>query len=641
MVTPPPVMSLSQWADAKRVLSPESNPAEYGQWHTSRAEYQRGIMDAISTDGIYKVVFLKSARTGATSILENIIGFHIDYDPCPMLMVQPTVEDARDWSKDNLTPMLRDTPCLQNKVSESKARNSDNTIQHKIFPGGYIKMVGANSPRGFRRVTVRVLLFDELDGAPASAGSEGAPLYLAERRTATVWNRKIMVASTPTVAGVSPIEYEYSHSNQCHFYVPCPVCGVFQVLVFSPSSVFAKPTNGTIISPEAKGFLKFDPDNCTWAHYVCGDCRAELTESDKYRMVPKGQWRPLRPDVTTIAGFHICELYSTFNTTWLGLAQDFLTAKRQREALRVFTNTRLGETFEEAEAFTMSDAAMSERAESYTTLPPKCLLLTAGVDVQADRVECAVWGWGKDMERWLVEYTILVGSPNDRAVFGRLDELLLNKYPHASGATLPITCTFIDSGYATTEVYRFVATRGRGRVFATKGYSGSRAIIGKHWKDKRTGAIGFVIGVDEAKAKVYDALKNPKPQLPDTDPWPGYIHFNRHATPEFFRQLTSERLVTRWKKGFPVRQWELPSNKRNEALDTTVMAYCVVEFLKPNWTRLASKLKKKSQDAGAPEDGADQATTSAPSASTGSDIPRVQQKKRHRPRRHGGWNIMG
>jgi phage terminase large subunit GpA-like protein len=632
---PPPAMTLSQWADAKRYISRESSPNSYGQWSTARAEYLRSIHDAISDDAVRKVVWMKAAGLGATSTLENIIGYHIDYDPCNILMVQPTVTHAQEWSKDSLAPLLRDTRCLQGKVIEAKTRNSANTILHKQFPGGWIKVVGANSPAGFRRITIRVLLFDELDSAPFSAGSEGAPLFLAERRLRDLWNRKIVVVSTPTVTGASAIEYEYRFSSQEHYYVPCQKCGAMQVLVFSPSSPFSKPTNGEIVSPQAKGYLKFDSDNCTWAGYLCGDCGYIHAEHEKYRMVAAGQWKPLNPSVTETRGFHNNELYSTLGATWLKLAQDFLVAKHQRQALKVFTNTRLAETFEDAEAFTVSDAALAERIERYPPLPKNCLVLTAGVDVQADRVECAVWGWGLEEERWLVDYAILIGSPLDRLTMEKLDNFISGSWKHESGATLPISCCFIDAGYAAnTAVYKFVAPRMRRGVYAVLGRSGKRPLVSsKYYRDKRTGAISLTLGVDEAKLRLLQSLHNPRPDLVTDKPWPGYVHFNAAATSEFFRQLTAEKLVTKWKQGMPIQVWDLPPHKRNEALDASVYAYCAVEFLRPSWRKLAAKLAavKESIDA-SPSGGETQRAEPA---------PQVKPQLRRRPPRFGSWNVNG
>jgi phage terminase large subunit GpA-like protein len=658
LVKPPPLFTLSEWADAKRIISPESNPVEQGAWRTSRAEYQRGIMDMISSgiipqtvrdlkgqvlqkaDGTpllvnpWKVVLMKSSRTGFTSILENATGYSIDYDPGNIMMVQPTVEDAREWSKDSLSALLRDTPCLQGKVREARMKDSGNTILHKSFPGGYIRVIGANSPRGFRRVTIRHLFFDELDGAPLSAGTEGDPLSLAERRTATVWNRKVVVGSSPTIAGISPIEYQYCNSNQMHFFVPCPHCRHYQVLLFSQKSLFARPSyrladNKLMVGGLGTGFLKFDPDNCTWAHYVCESCSAEIEEASKSGMVAAGQWRAAVPDVTDVAGFHINELYSSFNTTWKDLARDFLVANQQVQTLRVFMNTRVGEVFEEADALTISDDILLRRVEPYENVPEGAYLLTAGVDVQGDRIEVVVWAWGDGDESWLIEHAVLAGSPHERFAWDNLDQYLKKEFSHARGTierpvNLSIRCAFVDSSAYTTDVYRFTAPRESRGIFSVKGHQGPRPLFKPSGRDRRTHAALFILGVDDAKQKIYDRLAKHLPEEHRAGmPVPGYMHLNKHATLNFLQQLTSEKRVRKVTKKGVSLIWELPAGRRNEALDMAVYALCAMELMRPVWPTVKRNFEKRL------------ASIAAGSPST----PELEAEERQRivRRRRSGW----
>jgi len=568
----------------------------------------------------WKIVEMKSGRTGFTSILENAIGYHMDEDPCPIMMVQPTVEDGREWSKDSLNALLRDTPCLQNKIKSSSGREAGNTILHKLFPGGSIRVVGANSPRGFRRVTIRLLLFDELDGAPLSAGDEGDPLTLAERRTATVRNRKIVVGSTPTVRNVSRIESQYANSNQGHYYVPCPRCKHFQMLVFSPKSIFATDSyrvgdplgDAIMIGNLARGYLKFDKANCTWAHYVCENCNAEIDEKDKQPMVRVGQWRFARPEEQHIAGFHISEMYSSFNTTWLRLALDFLVAHQQRETLRVYINTRTGETFQDVDALSISDNVLMGRRENYENIVPNgAYLLTAAADVHIDRIEVLVYAWGDGDESWLIEHVIIPGSPHQNETWERLDEYSKKQFKHARSTdqvplSLPIRCMFVDSGAYTTDVYRFTAPREARGIFSTKGFSGKRPLVKASGRDKKTHALLLILGADDAKTKIYDRLsmKRPEEWKPGT-PLPGYIHLPYTVTSSFCQQLTAENKVRKWKGAAIVYVWELPSGRDNHTLDMTYMSLCAMELMRPVWGKwkasFESKLHKLQEQAERPE----------------------------------------
>jgi len=226
---PPPRLTVSQWADQHRKLSPEAS-AEPGQWDTSRAEFQRGIMDAVSDPLIEEVVVMKSAQVGWTEIINNIAGYFIDQDPAPIMVMQPTLEMAEGWSTDRLAPMVRDSPRLAAKIADAKSRDSGNKLLQKRFPGGQLVIVGANSPASLASRPMRVILADEVDRYPASAGVEGDPLTLAYKRTNNFWNRRKLAGSTPTIAGSSRIEAKFDESDKRFFFVPCPHCDEHQVL---------------------------------------------------------------------------------------------------------------------------------------------------------------------------------------------------------------------------------------------------------------------------------------------------------------------------------------------------------------------------------------------------------------------------
>jgi phage terminase large subunit GpA-like protein len=222
---PPPTLTVSEWADRERYLSPEAS-AEPGRWDTARAEYLRGVMVAISDPTVTRVVVVKGSQVGYTECLGNIIGFHVDQDPAPILVVVPTVEMAEAWSKDRLAPMIRDTPYLAGKVQSPLTRDSGNTLRQKVFAGGRLAIVGANSPAGLASRPVRIVVADEVDRFPVSAGSEGDPLALASKRQGTFWNRKTLIGSTPALRETSVVWREWLASDMRRYQVPCPLAAM-------------------------------------------------------------------------------------------------------------------------------------------------------------------------------------------------------------------------------------------------------------------------------------------------------------------------------------------------------------------------------------------------------------------------------
>jgi len=328
---PPPELTISDWADQNRRLSSEAS-AEPGQWRTSRAEYQRGIMDAISDANVETVVIISAAQCGKTEAQLCAVGYHIDQDPAPIMVVMPTERDAETWSKDRFSPMARDTPCLTGKIADPKSRDGNNKILHKRFPGGHLTIVGANAPSGLASRPIRLLMCDEVDRYPFSAGAEGDPVNLAKKRTVTFWNRKIVLVSTPTNKDASRIETAYEESDQRQYHVPCPECGTEQVLVW-PQVQWEKNADGTHRPETAK--------------YHCVHCDAAWRDEVRWAVVRKGHWQANEP-FAGIAGFHLNEIYSP----WVRLeamVKAFLSARAGGdEAMKTFVNTSLGESWVES-----------------------------------------------------------------------------------------------------------------------------------------------------------------------------------------------------------------------------------------------------------------------------------------------------
>ena len=565
---PPPKLSLSEWSDEHAVLSAES-AAEAGRWKT--LSYQRGIMDAFTDPTVEMVVWMKSARVGATKIFNNLIGYHVHQDPCPMMVVQPTVEDAEGYSKDEIAPMIRDTPVLSKLISEPKAKDGSNTILLKQFPGGTLQMVGANSARGFRRVSRRVVLFDEVDGYPAST-PEGDQIKLGIKRSEYYWNRKIGIASTPTTKDFSRVERWFLLSDQRRYFVPCPECGHMQYLRWQQ--------------------MKWEKDKPETAAYECENCATLIPHKQKRWMVDRGEWRATAESKQPgLVGFHLWAGYSySPNASWEQLAREFLEVKNDRDQLRTFINTALGETFEEDFANKLSAEGLMARRDQYAPgmCPTGVLVLTAGVDTQDDRLEVSIWGWGKGEEAWLIWHQVLYGDPSLPEVWEQLDQILNAEWELQSGGTLKIRQMAVDSGgHYSHSVYMYARERQAKGVIATKGSSRrDQAVINKgspvdiNWKGralKRSGKV-YSVGTDTVKTTLYGRLRHNKAGS-------GYIHFHEACDEEYFAQLTAERQQLRSSKGFVVKEWVKKSGDRNEALDCFVYAFAALQLLLRRYDR--------------------------------------------------------
>ena len=556
VVKPPPALTVSEWADRERMLSAEAS-LEMGRWMTSRAEYQRGIMDAVSDPSVRQVVAMTSAQIGKSEILLNIVGYFVDQDPSPILMVQPTVEMAEAFSKDRVAPMLRDTPALRGKVADPRSRDSGNTTTHKRFAGGHLTLVGSNAPSALASRPCRVILADEVSRFPPSAGSEGDPVSLAIKRSATFWNRVVCLTSTPTYVG-DRIHTAYQQSDQRKFLVPCRHCGHEQELAWER--------------------VVYDAARPQQAAYGCDGCGAVWSEGDRLHAVQRGRWAATAP-FTGVAGFHLSELYSPWRTIG-DIAVDFEAAKGNPEMHRVWWNTSLGLPFEEV-GEKADQSSLMARMETYDAeVPAGVLALTAGIDVQGDRLELEVVGWGEGEESWSLDYEILPGVPAQPEVWQDLADYLERVYLDAAGARYTVQAAGIDTGYLVRKVYEFcAATRGR-YVWPLKGRAGAWPVVetGTH-RAKRIAAQAakgrfrpHLVGVDEAKLILYRRISRV------TKPGPGYVHVPAGRPQEWFDQLAAEQLVTRQNGG---REWQ-KIRPRNEALDCRVYAYAALKLLYPS-----------------------------------------------------------
>jgi phage terminase large subunit GpA-like protein len=612
------------------MLSPESSP-EPGRWNTERTPYLRDIMDALNDARVETIVFIKSSQVGASESLLNMMGYLIDYDTCPVLSILPTLQLAMDFSKDRLAAMIRDTPALRGKVSDAKSRDGDNTKLRKKFPGGYIVLAGANSPSSLASRPIRVVLCDEVDRYPVSAGAEGDPVKLAKKRTTTFWNRKEVLTSTPTIKGASRIEDAYELSDKRRFFVPCPQCGHRQHLRWPQ----VKWDSKAVVKIEgSKGVTLKTP-----AWYECEKCNSRIEERQKLGMLKVGAWVAEHPEVRKTAGFHINELYSPW-VTWTNVVEGFLEAKEHPEKLRVWVNTSLGETFEIRGEDGPEWRRLYDRREPYPVgiVPAEASLLTGAADVQKDRIEVQLMAWSR-RESWVVDYIVIVGDTFSEAPWRDLDALLARQWTHASGGSVSVKTFAIDTGYNTNRVYEWVRGKNPRQVMAIKGRDdtptpvGTPRLMDVNIRGKKIfrGVRLWPVGVSVLKSELYGRLKMQKPT--DTDlkefGYPkDYIHFPQ-LTEEFFRGLVAEQFVAKkTRTGHVEFEW-VKTYPRNEPLDLTVYNMAAFHALGAHrWKEDRWRMEESAAGACAPTDMAattvivSQPSVAAPTAAPAKHAPR-------------------
>ncbi|MBF0339479.1 MAG: phage terminase large subunit family protein [Magnetococcales bacterium] len=555
---PTPRMTVSEWADRNRVLSSVS-AKEPGLWRTDRTPYLREIMDCLSESSPHqKVVVMMASQLGKTEVGLNWIGSIIDLTPGPILMVQPTLGTAEKYSKQRLTPMIETSPVLKGLVSDSRSRDSGNTMLLKEFRGGILSIVGSNSSASLSSMPVRFVFLDEIDRFEGDVDGQGDPVGLALRRTNTFGNsKKILLTSTPTIKGFSRIEKAFEESDQRYYWVPCPFCNALQILEWAQ--------------------IRFAQGQRHLAHYVCVHCEAEIQEFHKTKMLLHGRWIASSPGIRKAAGFHLNGLYCPLGwNSWGDIAVEHGEKHRDPFQLKEWINTVLAQSWEETAEKLDSEGLMARREDFGPTLPAGVVLITVGVDVQDNRFEIEFVGWGRDEESWSIDYRVLYGDPTSPTIWNDLDVLLQRTFPHARQLPdLRIRAAAIDSGgHHAQGVYLFCKARQAGRIWPIKGVGGPGKLI---WpKVGRTNNKArvplFAIGVDTAKEAIYARLRI-------QEPGPGYCHFPKERDAEWFRQLTAEKVATRYIKGRQVREWHKKDGDRNEALDCRVYALAALHGL--------------------------------------------------------------
>jgi phage terminase large subunit GpA-like protein len=572
---PPDALTLSEWSDRFAYIPKESG-AFPGKFQTSFAEYQRGIMDAITDPDIEEVILMMSAQSGKTQLQLNAVGYYSHWEPSPMLFVQTSLSEAEKFSKNRVAKMIRDTPVLKKLFPSPRSRDSGNTLLNKEFLGGVLILAGSNAPAGLSSMPIRIVLQDEVDRWEDSAGTEGDPSDLADKRAQTFWNRKKIKASTPAIKNLSRIEKGYESSDKRRYYVPCPHCDEYQVLEWRRLQWKTESTTTTS-----------KPRVVSW-HYVCTQ-GCVIEESEKFEMIRRGEWRATSEshDGKT-AGFHINALYSPV-VDWLKLIHEWLEAKNSLERMKVFINTNLAETWEIRGTGAETNDLEKRKEKFRELLPAGVLYLTAGVDTQDNRVECSIIGWGMDDERWVIDHRVFEGEPSlpdtdPGSPWAALREYLLEDWEHTLGVTMRVRCALVDSGgHHTERVYEFTRKHELRRWHAIVGRAGiGRPLISSEHKVGPYETKLFTVGVDTAKEDVFTSFRV-------KESGPGYCHFSDVLPPEYFRQVTAEKLVTTKKDFHTTMQW-VKIGERNEALDCFVYARAAVAVRRPNFRKIAREL---------------------------------------------------
>lgn len=580
---PPPDLTVSEWAIRNRVL-PKGTTPRPGPFRPEK--FQIGMMDAVLDPNVHEIAVIKCTQVGfSDAVLNNVIGYFIDVDPKPIMCVQPTIDNAKDYGKKRITPMIQACAALRDKIKDPTSRRAGNTLALKEFPGGFLKLTGANSGAGLRSDPVPIVVLDEVDGYPLDVEGEGDPQSIATRRTDAFTDFKIIRGSTPAKPkGISPIEREFERSDKRRFHVPCPSCGHMQPLWWRDPAT--KQYRLYYESEVVAGQVRVKPESVA---YVCAKCGEKITERFKQQMLNAGEWVAEFPD-RNVVGFHLNALYSPWRENWAALAQEWAEANHEKnpEKLKAFVNLRLGETWEE-QGDAVEAVALKARLEKYDAeVPTGVGLLTAGVDVQGDRLECVVKGWGANEESWLIASQQLYGVPGQERVWNELDEFLASTWETANGHKLGIACAMIDSGGQDTDsVYKFVAAHQARRIFALKGSSETgKEIVGKFSTNNRFRVKLFTIGTDTAKDRIFARMKIPAPG-------PGFMHLPDFIEDEYIAQLTAERAVRRYKKGRGTVREYIKTRARNEALDLEVYALAALCVLGPATIRKLGEMAEK------------------------------------------------
>jgi len=593
MLKPQRHLTVPDWAEQHRVLPDYA--AITGRWRNDIVNYLIQPMLDYTDPKIISITIVASAQVGKTEMLNNMIGYTIDVDPVSILIMQPTIDAARKYSKDKLHPMLDDTKTLKRKVARKRSRDGEYTTLYVRFAGGFIILVGANSAVGLRGVSIAKVFVDDIDAIEKERGTkgikEGDPVIRAEKRTKTFrGKRKHIRSSTPTIKGESRIMDFYERSNKCKPFITCKHCGGKFVINFRDHIKWEKEKTDLFgLKPKHK------PET---VYLECEHCNGRMYEKDKRDLIAGVEWIPEHPDRKQHTGYWINELYSLFST-WQEVVEEFLDAKNDPEKLEVFTNLTLGEPFEKSREYKMPEIKeLIDRCEDYLdqdhpTIPNEVLIITCAVDVQPDRLEVQTVGWGIGEESFQLAFKKLWGDPDKQEVWDELDNFLEVVYERDDGIQIGISITGVDSGGAnTSSVYAYTREHQHLDVYSLKGKGGTgkAILLNKTMVGELKDTILINIGVDGCKEIIYRRLRN-KNRSGDY-----VIHFNKTFTDEdYFDQLIGEKFKRVWKPSMGVvYEWKpKSSHQRVEILDLWVYNFAMFRALMPNLEATKERFEKE------------------------------------------------
>jgi len=591
---PDPELWVDEWSDEYMRIPRDTGAAEPGKYRTARTPYAREPMRCLSpAHPCKRVITMVASQLMKTQIALNWIGALIHMSPSNILTLLPSLALAKRVSA-RIGKTIAATPELRARVAASRSRDARNTMDTKEFEGGTLYATTAGSASNLAELAAKYIYGDEIDRWDVDVDEEGDPIELAETRGSTFGrNAKFYFSSSPTIKGASRIADLFETSDQRHYYVPCPTCGHMQVLEWES--------------------LLYSADFQT-VHYKCSspDCDVLIEEHHKGEMLTKGEWRSHAQGDGETVGFHLNALYAPLGwTSWADLAKQYEKAKRAQdrgdlEPMQVFYNTRLAKVWDSAVEQTKAEVLQARALqEDYVlgTLTVGVLVLTCSVDVQANRLEVMVIGWGVGMERWIVDFKVIPGDPADQRTWDLLDEVLKARYRHPCGVALGILATGIDSGgHHTHEVYQFCRVRRWRNIFALKGASKpGKPVIAQRpslvdvtWKGQteRNGAELWMIGTDTAKDWIYNRY--------GFESGPGAVHFAKDLPDEFFQQCVAERKIARYVKGYKRIEWVKGKADRNEALDLQVYNLAMAYYLglhrygEQDWDKLRQAMAQAS-----------------------------------------------
>lgn len=587
-LVPPADMLASEWAEANLKI-PVGN-AIPGPISFDNAPYQRGMVNVINEPGIRRADYMMAAQTGKTTIIQSITGYFIEHDPRSQIIVQPTQGDVQTFLETKLRPMLDANPSISRKMAKQRGREGVNNSRIISYIGGWLMFSWAGSPKTLRGRSAPITQADEVDGMDATP--EGDPVELLAQRAATFGDQAISIrSSTPTIKGASRIETGFLDGDQRRYHVACPHCGTPQYFKWSQVRWDGRQSTCTDEWEKDVG-QEHKPET---AMYLCEDleCGSMWGDGERIAAIRNAEaegygWIAAKP-FKGHASFHGPEMLSTFRRL-SAIVQSYLD-KIAVGDIQVFINVSLAETFEETGEKADPDALFKRREEYRAPVPAGGLFLTIGIDMQQDRLEVEVVAWGVGEESWGIEYRVLWGDPLTADPWDELTAMLDETWLHESGAQLSIGGACLDTGGTGTypqAAYDYAKGKTGRRLFAIKGGGdwGSPVVAAPSRKQsgKRARKVDlFIVGSNETKLIVMR-------RLAQSAPGPGYCHFPATYDEEYFKQLTAEKLLTRYVKGFPVREWH-KTRDRNEALDCRQYAYAALKIINPSMKRLSERLK--------------------------------------------------